>query len=85
MVNSKAVHGVRSEIDDWLRGHHRTQLYPWWASQSGHTRTLPVIWNRPRSKAMTSNVYTQRAQRTTVLHRDGGQPDMAQVTMGKAL
>jgi hypothetical protein len=36
-------------------------------------------------RPMTSNVYTQRARTTTVLHRDVGQRRMAQVTKGKAL
>ncbi len=85
MDNYNLVHGLHSGINDLLRSHHPTQRHQWRASQSGHTGRLARPWKEARMKAMTSNVYTERARRTTVLHRDSGQPDMSQVTTGKAL
>jgi hypothetical protein len=42
MANSKLVHGLHSEMNDWLRSDHPTQRFPWRASQRGHKCTPPV-------------------------------------------
>jgi hypothetical protein len=46
MVDSNVLHGLHSEIDDWLSKAHRAEFNEWRLSQNGHNQ-IPRVMLKP--------------------------------------